>query len=211
MCLSRDFTAKIGGYLSADWSHMLFRTCYGTKVTIKSERLAKNHIEPYCPSTINVISDAPTVNIERVGDPVAVIRDSYENSSIPDVLLREWAEENIVDSPSDKVVEASMGNYVIHEFDAVIPKLEKGNTELFNQQNELLEMYFDGSCTKNGAGGGAMLISPSGERYYSAFHFAFSCTNNIAEYEGLIVGLEWARKHGISLVKVYGDSELVVN
>ncbi|KAH9293824.1 hypothetical protein KI387_040972, partial [Taxus chinensis] len=23
LCLSRDFTAKIGGYLSADWSHML--------------------------------------------------------------------------------------------------------------------------------------------------------------------------------------------
>lgn len=36
MCLSRDFTAKIGGYLSADWSHMLFRTRYGTKFTIKS-------------------------------------------------------------------------------------------------------------------------------------------------------------------------------
>ena len=30
ICLSRDFTAKIGGYLSADWSHMLFRTRYGT-------------------------------------------------------------------------------------------------------------------------------------------------------------------------------------
>ena len=30
LCLSRDFTAKIGGYFSSDWSHMLFRSRYGT-------------------------------------------------------------------------------------------------------------------------------------------------------------------------------------
>lgn len=173
--------------------------------------MAKNHIEPYCPSTINVISDVTVVNTERVGDPAAVIHDNYENSSIPDVVLREWEEENIVDNPSDKIVEASMGNYVIHELDAMIPNLEKGNAELSNQQNELWEMYFDGCHSKNGAGGGAMLISPSGERYYSAFHFTFSCTNNIAEYEGLIASLEWARKCGISLIKVCGDSELALN
>ena len=40
ICLSRDFTAKIGGYLSFDWSHMLFRTRYSTKVTIKTKLLA---------------------------------------------------------------------------------------------------------------------------------------------------------------------------
>ena len=44
LCLSREFTAKIGGYLSSDWSHMLFRTHYGTKVTIKLVGLSKNHI-----------------------------------------------------------------------------------------------------------------------------------------------------------------------
>lgn len=53
ICLSLDFTTKIGGYLSFDWSHMLFRTRYGTKVTIKSEPVAKNHIEPYNLSVVN--------------------------------------------------------------------------------------------------------------------------------------------------------------
>ena len=42
ICLSRDFTAKIGGYLSTDWSHMLFWTGYGTKVTIPSEPIARD-------------------------------------------------------------------------------------------------------------------------------------------------------------------------
>ena len=32
---------------------MLFRSRYGTKITIKSEKLAKDHIEPYVPAAIN--------------------------------------------------------------------------------------------------------------------------------------------------------------
>lgn len=30
ICLSRDFTTKLGGYLSFDWSHLFFRTIYDT-------------------------------------------------------------------------------------------------------------------------------------------------------------------------------------
>ena len=56
-----------------------------------------------------------------------------------------------------------------------------------------------------------MLVSPLEEKYYASFRLFFSCIDNIAEYEGLIAGLEWARKRGISVMKVYGDSELVVN
>ena len=55
------------------------------------------------------------------------------------------------------------------------------------------------------------MVSPSVEKYYAAFHFSFACSNNIAEYEGLIQGLEWAKKRGIEFIKVYGDSELTVN
>ena len=35
-------------------------------------------------------------------------------------------------------------------------------------------------------------------------------TNNVAEYEGLILGLQLALDHGARDVAVYGDSELVV-
>lgn len=54
-------------------------------------------------------------------------------------------------------------------------------------------------------------MSPQGDKYYFAFIFAFSCTNNIVEYEGLIQGLEWARKRGIGCLQVHGDSELIIN
>ncbi|XP_057825751.1 uncharacterized protein LOC131037573 [Cryptomeria japonica] len=56
-----------------------------------------------------------------------------------------------------------------------------------------------------------MLVSPKGEKYYAAFKLGFACTNNTTEYEGLIQGLEWARKRGIKNLKVHGDSELIVN
>ena len=59
-------------------------------------------------------------------------------------------------------------------------------------QNQIWSIFFDGSRGKQGVGGGVMLVSPKNEKYYAAFRFSFSCTNNIAEYEGLIQGLEWA-------------------
>ena len=43
-------------------------------------------------------------------------------------------------------------------------------------------MFFDGSRGKQGVGGGVMLVSSENEKYYAAFRFNFSCTNNTAEY-----------------------------
>lgn len=44
LCLSRDFTAKIGGYLSLDWSHLILRTQHGAKLKIFSEPLHTEHV-----------------------------------------------------------------------------------------------------------------------------------------------------------------------
>ncbi|KAH9310162.1 hypothetical protein KI387_038073, partial [Taxus chinensis] len=79
--LSRDFTANMGGYLSADWSHMILRTRYGTKVTIRVEPICHNHVEPYIASPINgnytiydreeeVSHHEPTTLVEEVPDTV---------------------------------------------------------------------------------------------------------------------------------------------
>ncbi|GLJ07071.1 hypothetical protein SUGI_0057090 [Cryptomeria japonica] len=106
--------------------------------------------------------------------------------------------------------------YMIHEEGVVVPNLEKGDNQLSNQQgeqqnNELCQLYFDGSRSKVGSGGGVMLISPEGKKYFLAFRFSFSCTNNTAEYESLAHGLEWARKRNVKCLQVFGDSELVLN
>ena len=72
-------------------------------------------------------------------------------------------------------------------------------------------MYFDGSLMKTGAGAGLLFISPLGVhvRYIIRLHFAAS--NNAAEYEALINGLQIAIELGVRRLDVWGDSQLVID
>ena len=58
-------------------------------------------------------------------------------------------------------------------------------------------MYFDGSLMKTRVGTGLLFISPLGVhmRYMVRLHFAAS--NNVAEYEALINGLQIAIELGV--------------
>jgi len=40
--------------------------------------------------------------------------------------------------------------------------------------------------------------------------FLGTCTNNVAEYSGLLAALRWAAEHGVSQLRVRSDSELLV-
>ena len=64
-------------------------------------------------------------------------------------------------------------------------------------------MFFDGACSRETAGVGVVLISPKQERTHLSFKLAFQVTNNIAEYEALILGLNAAKDRGIRNIKVF--------
>ncbi|XP_059627432.1 uncharacterized protein LOC132270260 [Cornus florida] len=51
-------------------------------------------------------------------------------------------------------------------------------------------LMFDGSSTADGAGAGIVIISPAGRKALFSFFLDFKCSNNQAEYEALIIGLE---------------------
>ncbi|CAL8152706.1 unnamed protein product [Prunus armeniaca] len=72
-------------------------------------------------------------------------------------------------------------------------------------------MYFDGSSTETRSGAGVVIESPQGQRWQFAFQLDFKCTNNQAEYEALIIGLEILKEMKVTRVLVYGDSQLVIN
>ncbi|XP_024164578.1 uncharacterized protein LOC112171663 [Rosa chinensis] len=72
-------------------------------------------------------------------------------------------------------------------------------------------LYFDGSSTSDSAGAGIVIKSPTGQKHQYAFKLDFNCTNNQAEYEALIIGLEVLEELGATRVKVFGDSLLVIN
>ena len=56
-----------------------------------------------------------------------------------------------------------------------------------------------------------MLISPEGHKIHCAICFGFKASNNEAEYEALIASLCLARKLQVRNVKIFSDSQLVVN
>lgn len=84
----------------------------------------------------------------------------------------------------------------------------------------LWEMYFDGASSirltpgikipKISAGVGLVFVTPNGGITRHSISLSDPCTNNEAEYEALIAGLEIAMDMGIKRLHVYGDSKLII-
>ncbi|XP_021802935.1 uncharacterized protein LOC110747031 [Prunus avium] len=72
------------------------------------------------------------------------------------------------------------------------------------------KLYFDGSKTDLTSGAGIVLEEPLGVRHCYSFQLDFQCTNNRAEYEALIIGLEILVELGVQSVEILGDSILVL-
>ncbi|KAM2243114.1 hypothetical protein COP1_009910 [Malus domestica] len=73
-------------------------------------------------------------------------------------------------------------------------------------------LYFDGSHTQKASGAGIVIVNPQGVYHYYSFLLDYQGnTNNRAEYEALIIGLEILMDLGAVEVEVFEDSELVIN
>ena len=72
-------------------------------------------------------------------------------------------------------------------------------------------MHVDGGARGNPgpAAAGAVISAPDGEVLVEAAETIGVATNNVAEYRGLLLGLQRARALGASEVEVVNDSELV--
>jgi len=75
----------------------------------------------------------------------------------------------------------------------------------------LWTLFFDGSTCDRGAGIGIVLISPRGKKYEFSLPIVATSTNNQAEYQTLIKGLELLKEVRAHAVKIFGDSMLVIN
>ncbi|KAK4386124.1 Transposon Tf2-12 polyprotein [Sesamum angolense] len=73
------------------------------------------------------------------------------------------------------------------------------------------KMYFDGASHKEGVGAGVVFVTSKGEVLPYSFTLTHNCSNNVAEYQALILGLEIAVDAKQLPLKVYGDSQLVAN
>ena len=71
-------------------------------------------------------------------------------------------------------------------------------------------LYFDGSAGKEGAGAGIWITIPTDESKFYSYKLNFYYTNNMAEYESLILGLDLLKKMKAQNISFFGDFELVI-
>jgi hypothetical protein len=71
-------------------------------------------------------------------------------------------------------------------------------------------LFFDGSSCGKVGGVGILLISPRSEMFEFSIPIQPIVSNNQAEYEALLRGLQYLKEAGAVSVEVYGDSELVI-
>ncbi|TYK27554.1 uncharacterized protein E5676_scaffold22G00230 [Cucumis melo var. makuwa] len=81
----------------------------------------------------------------------------------------------------------------------------------FTEMVEPWTMYFDGAARRSGAGASIVLISSEKNMLPYSFVLAELCSNNVAEYQALIIGLQMALEIGVSFIEIYGDSKLIIN
>ncbi|XP_074264407.1 uncharacterized protein LOC141586903 [Silene latifolia] len=73
------------------------------------------------------------------------------------------------------------------------------------------QIYFDGAARQDGAGAGVVFISPEKHLVPYSFILPELCTNNAAEYQALIIGVQMALEMGCKDLDIYGDSKLIIN
>jgi len=72
-------------------------------------------------------------------------------------------------------------------------------------------LFFDGSTCDRRVGIGIVLISPQGKKYEFSLPIVATSTNNQAEYQALIKGLDLLKEIRADAVEIFGDSTLVIN
>lgn len=85
-------------------------------------------------------------------------------------------------------------------------------TPLATAPSGVLVMHIDGASRGNpgDAAFGVYVADEAGQRVAELFGFLGRATNNVAEYQALLHGLEFALRRGARRVRVFSDSELVV-
>ena len=94
------------------------------------------------------------------------------------------------------------------------PKDHPSSPPLTSSKSESITMYFDG-CSKGNpgkSGAGACVVNDtSGEEIWSQSMFVGEkVTNNVAEYNGLLLGLKEIAKRNVKNITIKGDSKLVI-
>jgi hypothetical protein len=132
-------------------------------------------------------------------------------------LYREAQLAYIISDESDPTnhpifsLDTELGASLLQFTDAPEPALKlKKQSMVFHEASfsttSVWKMFFDGASSKDVAGAGVVLVSPAQEAISLSYKLEFEATNNVAEYEALVLGLRAAKDMGIKEISVFGDA-----
>jgi len=110
-----------------------------------------------------------------------------------------------------------LGNCILSFDDGIDSYIEENYIDEKESENMhstgIWKMFFDGALSCEGAGAGVLFVAPE-NKFVVPFSYRLQWdidyTNNVCEYEALVLGLEAAKKLNIKNLEVYGDAELIV-
>jgi ribonuclease HI len=120
--------------------------------------------------------------------------------------IGKWAAE-LNEFTIDYVHRSSIQSQVLADF--IADWMLGAHEEEINKDAKAWTMFCNGSWGTFGAGATAVLVAPSKVKTCYAAKLDFSCTNNIAEYEALLLGLRKLRAIGIRRAILKTDSQVI--
>ena len=79
------------------------------------------------------------------------------------------------------------------------------------EESPMWSIHTDKSSNRQAGGAGIVPLSPKGDTVECMVRLDFPTSNNEAEYEALVVGLDLAKATGATSVIIYCDSQVVTN
>jgi hypothetical protein len=134
------------------------------------------------------------------------LRDMFENKESTG-MMGKWATE-LAEHVISFVARSAIKSQVLADFLADwTPSAPKGEAIV---TEPVWEVQCDGAYCHLGSAAAAVLNSPSGIKLRYALRLNYdNCTNNMAEYEGLLLALRKVRAVGARRLVILTDSELV--
>ena len=123
-------------------------------------------------------------------------------------------QHEIIYVPAKAVKEQALANFLA---DHPIPADWKISDDLPDDEVFYIDifptwtLFFDGSARTDGVGARVIFMSPQRQILPYSFRLSELCSNNVAEYQALILGLQMATNIGITAIEVYEDSKLIIN
>jgi len=131
----------------------------------------------------------------------------YEMQFMPQKAIKGQA---VADFLSDHPVLRSSKLY-----DDLPDEIAEVNVIHISSKEQVWQLFFDGASRKSPegniiAGVGTVYISPYNHVFPCTFLLIEPCSNNILEYNALLIGMQLAEEIGVKNLKTYGDSKLIV-